>query len=407
MFLLFIGIIFIILDYYTFQAFKLFFKANFFSYIYWFITLLILGILVYLYLNTSRSPKDTFKVQTILALLIVFYLPKIFILIPLLIEDILRSFSWITTKFSTEYTFYSSRRKTVALLGLGLASIPFLSSIYGIFKGRFNFKLHNFTFEIEELPESFEGFKIIQISDIHIGSFTQSQINELEKGIAILNNQKADLILFTGDMVNFVADEILPFLDTFKKINGEQKYSVFGNHDYGEYFFDRNKPDFHQKCQENLNKIVEYQKQMGFVNLRNSAVKIYKGNKFINLIGVENWGKKGRFPQTGDLDLATSNVEDGEINILMSHDPTHFDKVVKYFHKHIHLTLSGHTHGMQLGVELPFLKFSPVQFVYKKWAGLYEDLGKFLYVNRGFGFLALPARIGIFPEITLITLKKK
>ncbi len=392
--------IFLLLDFYAFQSIKLLTKKPIFHFLYWFLSITIIFIIVFLAYNVARTPKDTFKVQWILGLIMVFYFPKLFLIIPLLLEDIVRIFVWIFSWFSKEKSYFPSRRKAISLLALGLASIPFLGSIYGVVKGRFNYTLKNVKLTFKDLPKSFNGFKIIQISDIHIGSFTKNQKDELLKGIELINNQNADIVLFTGDMVNFVAEEVEDFKEILSQIKGK-KYSVLGNHDYGEYAYGRNDKI---NIKKNIDTLQALQKQMNFEMLRNQSIRIEKNNEHINIIGVENYGKKGRFPQTGNLDLATQNIDNKEFNILMSHDPTHFDEVVKTFNKHIHLTLSGHTHGMQLGVNLPFLKFSPVQFVYKKWAGLYEENQRFLYVNCGFGFLAMPARIGINPEITVFEL---
>ncbi len=392
--------IFLLLDFYAFQSVKLLTKQSIIYVFYWIISLASITTINYLAYNAERSPKDTFKIQWILGLMIVFYLPKLFLIIPLLLEDIMRVFVWIFSQFSREKAYFPSRRKAITLLAFGLASIPFLASIYGIVKGRFNYRVKNIKLTFKDLPKNFNGFKIVQISDIHIGSFTQNQKDELLKGIDLINNQNADLVLFTGDMVNFVAEEVEGFKDVLSQIKGV-KYSVLGNHDYGEYAYGTKDT---ASIKKNIDKLQALQKEMNFEMLRNQSLRIEKNNQHINIIGVENYGRKGRFPQTGNLALATQNIDNNEFNILMSHDPTHFDEVVKSFKKHIHLTLSGHTHGMQLGVNLPFLKFSPVQIVYKKWAGLYEENQRFLYVNCGFGFLAMPARIGINPEITVFEL---
>lgn len=392
--------IFLLLDFYAFQSIKLLTKKPIFHFLYWFLSISIAFIIVFLAYNVARTPKDTFKVQWILGLIIVFYFPKLFLIIPLLLEDIVRIFVWIFSWFSKEKSYFPSRRKTIGLLALGLASIPFLGSIYGVIKGRFNYRVKNIKLTFKDLPKNFNGFKIVQISDIHIGSFTQNQKDELLNGIDLINKQNADIVLFTGDMVNFIAEEVEDFKEILSQIKGK-KYSVLGNHDYGEYAYGRNDKT---NIKKNIDTLQALQKEMNFEMLRNQSIRIEKNNEHINIIGVENYGKKGRFPQTGNLDLATQNINNKEFNILMSHDPTHFDEVVKTFNKHIHLTLSGHTHGMQLGVNLSFLKFSPVQFVYKKWAGLYEENQRFLYVNCGFGFLAMPARIGINPEITVFEL---
>lgn len=296
------------------------------------------------------------------------------------------------------------RRKFLKQGGVLLGSIPFISFLYGITWGKYNFTVHRQALSFDDLPDVFDGFRIAQISDIHSGSFDDE--SAVRKGIKLLQEQQADVILFTGDLVNSYASEIEPYLEDFKNLTAPYgKFAVLGNHDYPMYkrMFDS---EAHE--QKNLAQIKEHHKTMEFNLLLNESTKLEKEGAYIRLIGVENWGRSRHFPKLGDLDLATAGCDEKEFKVLMSHDPTHWEDHVKAYDKHhIHLTVSGHTHGFQMGIDLPMFKWSPIKYRYKYWAGLYEELGKFLYVNRGFGFLFFAGRVGVFPEITIFELKKK
>jgi predicted MPP superfamily phosphohydrolase len=275
--------------------------------------------------------------------------------------------------------------------------------------GKYRYRVVNHTLEFDDLPAAFDGFTITQISDIHSGSFDNKK--KLEYGIDLINKQESDVILFTGDLVNNQAKEMEPWIESFKKLKAPMgKYSILGNHDYGDYM---TWPSQEAK-EANMQRLYEIHEELGFRLLRNESVKLQKlalsgveaAGASIDLLGVENWGKG--FGQYGDLKKTAANLSDQSFKILMSHDPSHFDEEVKKFSQFIHLTLSGHTHGMQFGIEIQgFIKWSPASLRYPKWAGLYEELGRYLYVNRGFGFLAFPGRVGIWPEITVLKLKRK
>lgn len=295
-------------------------------------------------------------------------------------------------------THVAGRRKFVSQTGLMLAAVPFFSFIYGITKGKFHYKVHKIILPLANLPKAFDGFKIVQISDIHSGSYRETE--GVIKGIELINEQQADLFVFTGDLVNARSDEFFPYVDIFKTIKSKYgKFSILGNHDYGDYFRWNN----HQDKIDNFELLKKLHSNTEFKLLLDEHVRIEKDGEFISLIGVQNWGRK--FAQYGDLDKALEGIDNNSIKILLSHDPTHFDEKVIKNPSHIHLTLSGHTHGAQMGVEFPFLKWSPVQYLYPKWAGLYEEANRFLYVNRGFGFLGFEGRVGIWPEITVFELK--
>ena len=289
-------------------------------------------------------------------------------------------------------------KKIAVLIGGGV----FSSFLYGITWGKYNYKVVNQQLTFDDLPDSFDGFRIAQISDIHAGSFDNDAA--VRRGFDILQKQNADLILFTGDLVNNFASEIEPYMEDLKKLTAPYgKFSILGNHDYSMY---RRLFDDEEHAQMNFKHIKDHHKTMNFHLLLNNNIKLKKNGQYIRLIGVENWGRSHHFSKAGDLDLAIQGCEDKEFSILMSHDPTHWEDKVLDNNKHIHLTLSGHTHGLQMGIDLPEFKWSPIKYFYKYWAGLYKVRGKYLYVNRGFGFLAFAGRIGIFPEITILELKK-
>ena len=295
------------------------------------------------------------------------------------------------------------RRNFLKRTGALLGSLPFLSFIHGITKGKYNYTVHRQQVFFEDLPTAFDGFVVAQISDIHAGSFDDKAA--VRKGIQMIQDQGADVIVFTGDLVNTYASEIKPYIEDFKRLSAPYgKFSVLGNHDYPMY---KRMFDSDEHGQRNLEKVKGHHAKMEFDLLMNEHRTFEKDGEKIHLVGVENWGRSHHFPKRGDLDMATSMIEDKEFMILLSHDPTHWEDKVKDYDKHIHLTLSGHTHGMQMGVDLPMFKWSPIKYAYKHWAGLYKELGKYLYVNRGFGFLWFAGRVGIFPEITLLELKKK
>lgn len=321
----------------------------------------------------------------------------------LLIEDIVRLVSglvsWATGNAGGK--FFVDRRKFVSGALLAIAAIPFLGMLYGMVQGKYNFRVIRKQLGFSKLPKAFKDYKIVQISDIHIGSFTDKE--EVAEAINMVNSQNPDLILFTGDLVNNRADELDGWMDVLDKLVARDGvYSVLGNHDYGDY---AEWESAFAKA-KNLESLKDRQARLGWRLLLNESVTISRGDDAIRLIGVENWGG-GRFVKYGDLDEATKQVEPEEFKILMSHDPSHWDAQVRQHPSNIDLTLSGHTHGMQFGIEIPgFIKWSPAGWIYRQWAGLYQDLQtqQAIYVNRGFGFLGYPGRAGIWPEITVIEL---
>lgn len=300
--------------------------------------------------------------------------------------------------------FFPTRRKFLTLLATGIASVPFFGMLYGITKGKYQYTVSSLKLQFKDLPEAFDGFKIVQISDIHSGSFDDP--DELVKGVELINEQKPDLFLFTGDLVNADKDEVNPYIEIFEKIRAKQgKYAILGNHDYyGEPELDEGATE--KDISDYWEDFYKKFEQMGFNLLNNASEYIEKDGQRIALAGVENWGASRHFPKRGDLDKAFENVQDDDFCILMSHDPSHWDKKIIEHKKHVNLTLSGHTHGMQFGIKMPGFKWSPVQYRYPRWAGLYNEAQQYLYVNTGFGFLAFPGRVGMWPEVTVIELER-
>ena len=325
----------------------------------------------------------------------------------LLVDDLVRLFRWIFSLFKQKATetldadVGISRIKFFSQLAITFTVIPAIGFIYGMVRGAYKYRIHNVKVPSPNLPEEFDGFKIIQLSDIHTGSFLND--NALTKAFDIVMQQKADLILFTGDLVNNVSTEVEGYEHLFKKLNAPHGvYSVLGNHDYGDYVT----WESNEAKQKNLELLKDKQKGFGWKLLMNEHVAIEKNGAQIGLLGIENWGGNMRFPRYGKMQNAHQGTEKYPFKILMSHDPSHWDKQVVTDYPDIDLTLSGHTHGMQLGIEIPGFKWSPVKYIYKNWAGLYKQGKQFLYVNRGLGFLGYPGRLGIWPEITVIELQK-
>ncbi|MGZ5263199.1 MAG: metallophosphoesterase, partial [Kaistella sp.] len=365
---------------------------------YWVVTLLVYGFFIYELLNFKRSDRDHHRIQVVSSIFLIFLVPKLFIVLLLAMEDIARFFNYLFTFFVKPETYFPERRKFVSIIGLAVAGAFSAMIIDGIVFGKYRHRVRRVKLKIAGLPDSFKGYKIIQISDIHSGSFFNPE--KLQKAIDLINEQDADLVLCTGDIVNNFASEFKPFIPMFASIRAKDgKLSVLGNHDYGEYAEWKSK----EEKAQNVPTLIQYQKEAGFEMLRNEHRFIEKNGEKLYILGVENWGLKP-FPQYGDLNKAALGVPAEAAKILMSHDPTHFDEVVKNHPANVQLTLSGHTHGMQFGIDLKNVRWSPVQYRYKKWADLYESQGKYLYVNRGFGVIAFPGRVGIEPEITLFEL---
>lgn len=387
--LLFILFLFIVGDFYFFQAFITVAKSSVFQSIYWCLDLLLLlGVFALFFLRKAGHEIQRSATSLITAFLIVF-IPKLIAIPFLLLEDLTRIFR-----------SFPPRSILLSEIVLLFAAIMVLIIFFGLTRGRYFYRVREEILSFPDLPEAFNGFKITQLSDIHSGSLSDRR--RVRKGIELANAQNSDLILFTGDLVNNRASEMEPWVSEFNRLQAPfGKFSVLGNHDYGDYV----QWDSVESKISNLNRLKEIHHEMGFKLLLNESIAIEKQGDRISIIGVENWGKGG-FHQYGDLAKATIGLNKDAFKILMSHDPSHWDHVTLGHDQHVHLTLAGHTHGMQFGIELFGFKWSPIQYFYKEWAGLYQKHGKYLYVNRGFGFHGLRGRIGVWPEITVVTLRK-
>jgi predicted MPP superfamily phosphohydrolase len=383
-------LIWLISDLYFFQAVHTLVNSGVVLWAYWLFDVFIMAGVI----GAIFAPRGSRLQQTLftwlMALMLLAFIPRLFSVPLLLIEDITRPFR-----------DFPPRAIWVSELTVGIAAVLFLNVLFGITRGRHFYRVRRETIYFPDLPEAFDGFTITQITDVHSGSFTNA--DGVQKGLDLVNAQKSDVILFTGDLVNNQASEMEKWIPAFSGLRAPMgKFSVLGNHDYGDY---RQWPSPEAKS-ANLDRLKQIHAEIGFRLLLDESVSLQKGGQTITLLGVENWGKGG-FHKYGDLAKATAGVPDNSFKVLMSHDPSHWEAVTLDHHQHIHLTLSGHTHGMQFGIELFGLKWSPIKYVYKQWAGLYPKDGRFLYVNRGFGFLGLKGRIGIWPEVAVITLKKK
>ncbi len=343
---------------------------------------------------------------TIFAIVMGLFFAKLVAALFLFVDDARRGVTWLVKRFTSNRAPGElldegekiSRSVFLSWMGMIMGGGIFGSLIYG-FTNKYRYQVKKIKLSFANVPNAFKGLKIVQLSDIHSGSFTDKQA--VVKGVELVMAQKPDLILFTGDLVNNLADEMDDFMDVFDKLNAPLGvFSTLGNHDYGDYH--------HWESAEeklaNLEKLKGIHKQLGWRLMMNEHVAIEKDGDRIGLIGVENWSSKARFPKYGNLEKAYEGAKDYPFKILMSHDPSHWDAQVRRFYKDIDLMLAGHTHGMQFGIEIPGVRWSPVQYVYKQWAGLYERGKQKLYVNRGFGFIGYPGRVGILPEITVFEL---
>lgn len=396
-------VVYILIDIYAFQAFRTLSRNHWGSYVYFAISALVLGNFLYHWLQPTEGSVLTGARSYAFGILLTFLATKAVLMLFMFGEDIVRGLMALYHKlFASDGNFHwASRRKFVSTLALGVAAIPFLSLIYGMYQGKYNFRTIKHSLGFRDLPDEFDGFRITHISDIHSGSFSDKK--EVQGAIDLINEQKSDIVLFTGDLVNNTADE----MDTWKEVFGgiqakDGVFSVFGNHDYGDY---HDWPSEEAKV-ENLEKLKSVHKEMGWDLLLNEHRFIEKNGQRIAIVGVENWGSGG-FIKKGDLDLAGEGLTKQDFKVLMSHDPSYWEKRIKTDERNYQLTLSGHTHGMQFGVEIPgWFRWSPIQYRYKYWAGIYKEFDRYINVNRGLGYLGYPGRAGIWPEITVIELKK-
>ncbi|MBC7508472.1 MAG: metallophosphoesterase [Ferruginibacter sp.] len=401
----------LLLDTYVFQAIKTVSQSaspktrTIIYIIYWSVSVLaVTGFLIFVFSGQNFLPK---KVKTYLfATVIGLFLAKFTAIIFFFVDDIRRIIQWSAGKLfyrNTEGDTMSgdgiSRSVFLSWLGLGIGGGLFGSLVYG-FGNKYNYDVKRVQLAFDNLPAGFKGMKILHISDIHSGSFTDKKA--VQHGVNEILKEKADVILFTGDLVNDRATEMAEYMDVFGMLKAPMGvYSTLGNHDYGDYV---SWPDNGVTKDQNLENLKTVHAQLGWKLLMNEHVVLERNDAQIALIGIENWSNKARFPKHGRMDLAYPGAEKYPFKILMSHDPSHWEAQVITAYPAIDLMLSGHTHGMQFGIEIPGFKWSPVQYMYKQWAGLYEATKQKLYVNRGFGFIGYPGRVGVLPEITVIEL---
>jgi predicted MPP superfamily phosphohydrolase len=406
LFLVILITILILIDFYIYHVLKILMQGasvgtkTTVGLIYWALCIMSLGsFLLFPYITNPYFKQYFFSIG------MGWVLTQIFMVLFFLVDDLRRGAFWTMgqaasiagAKFmNTENGI--PRSTFLSWMGVGLSSTLFFSLLYG-FGNKYNYKVIKKKIVLKGLPSSFKGFKIIHISDIHSGSLKDKAA--VLKGIALIEKQNADIVLFTGDLVNDRATEMQDWMNVFGKIKAPHGvFSTLGNHDYGDYV----KWDTVEEKKQNLEALKKVHHDLGWRLLMNENTSIEKSGESIKIVGIENWSAKARFPKYGKMDLAMQGISEQEVAILLSHDPSHWEAEVIPKYSNVQLTLSGHTHGMQFGLENPYFKWSPVQWVYKQWAGIYDNKNQQLYVNRGFGFLGYPGRVGILPEITLIEL---
>ncbi|MFN7118623.1 MAG: metallophosphoesterase [Saprospiraceae bacterium] len=394
------------IDVYAFQAFRVMMQnwsattRTVLTVLYWSIPVLALVLMaVAEYTSFPQTSKATYSfLRTIV---FIAYISKFLIMPVLLIDDLRRLISLSISRFGGNPEVDLSRSRFLSQLGILMGSVPFVTLTYGIIRNPYRYQLHKKTVAIKDLPAELVGLKIVQISDIHSGSFTLK--DPVRNAIDMINQVNADLVFFTGDIVNNVAAEMLPFVDVFNQIKAKYGvFSVLGNHDYGDYA----EWDNPEAKRANLNLLKDIHKRMGWNLLLNENRVLDINGQPVAVIGVENYSALARFPKYGDLSKAYQGSDAANLKLLLSHDPTHWDAQITKDFSDIAITFSGHTHGFQFGVEIPGFKWSPAQYIYEQWAGLYQKGTQYLYVNRGLGFLGYPGRVGILPEVTLLELQK-
>ncbi|OQP62679.1 DNA mismatch repair protein MutT [Niastella vici] len=371
---------------------------------YWVISVSAMLIVVLMpYVHFDNWPR--WVVTYVRAIVIGLFISKVIASIFFAVDDLRRGGTWLVSRIAQKPSpaiaqngAGITRSVFLSWLGLAVGGTVFSTLVYG-FGNKYRYQVNRMKMSFKNLPAAFKGMRIVHISDIHSGSFMDKEA--VEKGVKKILKEKPDVILFTGDLVNDRAIEMKDYIDVFNKLNAPLGvYSTLGNHDYGDYV----RWDSHEAKKENLEQLKQVHKQMGWRLLMNEHVVLEKGADRIALLGIENWSAKGNFGRYGKMEEAYPGSEQYPFKILMSHDPSHWDAEVRTKYGDIDLTLAGHTHGMQFGVELPGFRWSPVQYMYKQWAGLYESGNQKLYVNRGYGFIGYPGRVGILPEITVIEL---
>lgn len=411
-------LVIIFIDFYTFKGIMFLIARKRSVFIKWFVPIIffttsLFFIITQIWLFSSPTvisgPGQYTVVFSIIGLFILFYIPKLVFFIFHLLEDIiwiiLILFHRIKNRIKpSKKIFIHSRKRGISVLsktGALISIILFIAILYGMLFGRFNYKVESEIVYFKDLPSSFNGIKIAQISDLHLGSMENSK-NKIARAVEIINSLEPDFVFFTGDMINTYASELDGWIPVLSKIEAKiGKYSIMGNHDYGDYVI----WETESLRNKNIEQLKEFHQLTGFELLENESVRINVDSQHIIIAGVESWGEPP-FPQKGDIAKALSGTTTDEFKILLSHDPSHWEAKVLP-ETDINITFSGHTHGGQFGINLPWFKWSPIKYKYPHWSGLYNEGDKYLYVNTGLGYVAFPGRVGIRPEITLLELRKK
>lgn len=413
--------IFLLADVYAFQGLRTLLKdlpvvwSRLITVLYWLIPILLI-FMVWMIRTDNRDLLSKTAWAYFFPFIMIAYVSKLVMAGALLIGDIGVWISRISVFLANKQTFLPflqnpdydtasgltnpGRSKFLARFALILGAIPFTTLIHGIIRNAYRYRVLRETVTLDNLPAQLDGLKIIQISDIHSGSFTLKE--PIRKAIRLINQENADLVFFTGDIVNSKAEEMDNYMDVFDKIESKHGvYSVLGNHDYGDYGDWKD----HQEKEDNFERMKQVHKELGWNLLLNENRILDINGKKLSVIGVENWAANHRFRTAGDLQKAYEGA-DAPVKLLLSHDPSHWDAEITKEFKDIDITFSGHTHGFQFGIEIPgFIKWSPSKYLYKQWAGLYQKDNQYIYVNRGLGFLGYPGRVGMLPEITVMELK--
>ncbi len=402
-------LIFLVIDYYFFQAVLIVSRdwstlwKSIIRYGFWLPTIFSISALLWWTFGDPYSINSNTR-NWLITGIVSSYFPKVVGIIFLLIDDLQRGVRWVFSFFQKSSSTPSTgevitRSEFLSKVALTAAAVPLGAFAYGIISGAHDYRIRRVTLKLSNLPKSFDGIRIGQVSDIHTGSFWNK--TAVKGGVEMLLNEKTDVIFFTGDLVNNETKEVNEYLDVFNKLRAPLGvYSITGNHDYGDYKAWATK----QEKEQNFRELVQAHKVLGFDILMNENRFLEQGGEKLAILGVENWGT--RFSKHGKLDEAYKGTEGAAVKLLLSHDPTHWDAQVRPGFKDIDVTFSGHTHGAQFGINIGDFTWTPVQHVYKQWGGLYQENNQYLYVNRGFGYLGYPGRVGMPPEITIFELKR-
>ncbi len=374
--------------------------------IYWGISLVAFTLLLLNVFELTDNWGKTAKLFIRVGLFL-FWICKLPIVLLLGVDDLRRAVTWGINKVSPVTERDTGRSRFLSMAALAAGGVPLATLTYGVVRNAYRYRRFAEDVPVKNLPAGLDGFKIVQISDMHSGSWTQTE--PLRAAVEMVNKEQADIVCFTGDLVNSDAREMLPYVDIFKEIRGKYGvFSILGNHDYGTYHdwgHPRGSAEEAAAIAAHMERLFQVHQDLGWDLLRDENRLLRVNGHTLGVLGVENWGAAFRFPRLADLAKATAGTASCDCKILLSHDPTHWDAKVRPGYPDIDLTLSGHTHGFQFGVEIPGFKWSPAQYLYKQWAGLYRAGDQHLYVNRGLGFLGYPGRVGILPEVTVLTLR--